>query len=79
MGGGRYEGFGCGDRCAVASGGSSLWYSFQWGRLCDEAETQSQAFGAVLDASRYMDVKYGTSITRDVWQNIMNVRFTAYP
>jgi hypothetical protein len=41
--------------------------------------TQRQAFDAVLDASRYMDVKYGTSMTQDVWRNIMNGSFTPHP
>jgi len=40
---------------------------------------QRQAFDAVLDASRYIDVKYSKSITQDVWQNIVNGSFTPYP
>jgi hypothetical protein len=41
--------------------------------------SQRKAFDAVLDASRYIDAQYGTKITQDVWQNIMQGSFTAYP
>jgi hypothetical protein len=54
--------------------------TFDWARyMRANPGAQRQAFDAVLDASRYMDVKYGTSITHDVWQNIMNRSFTPYP
>jgi uncharacterized delta-60 repeat protein/RHS repeat-associated protein len=40
---------------------------------------QRQAFDAVLDASRAIDVKYGTNITQDVWTNIMQSNFRPHP
>jgi hypothetical protein len=40
---------------------------------------QRTAFDAVLDASRAVDARNGTSITQDVWRNIMSDRFTPFP
>jgi RHS repeat-associated protein len=40
---------------------------------------QRTAFDAVLDASRAIDVKYGTEITQDVWKNLIPGNFTPYP
>ncbi len=40
---------------------------------------QRQAFDAVMEASRAIDVKHGTSIMRDVWANIMGGKFIPYP
>jgi len=40
---------------------------------------QRDAFDAVFDASRSMDVKYGTNITQDVWLNIMRGNFEVRP
>ena len=40
---------------------------------------QRKAFDAVLDASRTIDLKHGTSITQDVWRNIIENKFTAFP
>lgn len=41
--------------------------------------TQRIAFDAVLRASRSTDMKHGTNITQDVWQNVMEHKFKAYP
>lgn len=40
---------------------------------------QRTALDAVLDASRAVDARNGTSITQDVWRNIMSDRFTPFP
>jgi len=40
---------------------------------------QRTAFDAVFDASRHIDTKYGTSITQDLWRNIMQGSYKAYP
>jgi hypothetical protein len=37
---------------------------------------QRKAFDAVLKTARAIDAKYGTSITRDIWTNIVEGRFT---
>jgi len=42
-------------------------------------DAQRTAFDAILNASRAIDEKYGTQITQDVWQNIMQGNFTPYP
>jgi hypothetical protein len=33
---------------------------------------------AVLDASRAIDMKHGTSITQDFWHGVMNKDFTSF-
>jgi len=40
---------------------------------------QRAAFDAVLDASRVIDAKYGTTVTQDVWRNLTQGNFTPYP
>jgi hypothetical protein len=40
---------------------------------------QKAALNAVLDASRAIDKKYGTTITQKVWENIIAANFTAFP
>jgi hypothetical protein len=40
---------------------------------------QRKAFDAVLDTCRAIDVKHGTTITQDVWNNIMQGHFTPHP
>lgn len=39
---------------------------------------QREAFDAVLEASRAIDVKHGTNITQDFWQNIMSGQFDSF-
>lgn len=48
-----------------------------WGTAGSTA--QREAFNAVLDASRAIDVKYGTNIVHDFWQNIIGGQFTPLP
>jgi hypothetical protein len=51
----------------------------QWRQYMSEnAGAQRQAFDAVLDASRAIDAKYGTNLTRDVWRNIMAGKFEPF-
>jgi len=38
--------------------------------------SQRKAFDAVLGAARAIDAKHGTTITQDVWNNIVGQRFT---
>ena len=40
--------------------------------------SQRRAFDAILDVSRAMDTKYGTSIVQDFWNNVMNRRFFSF-
>ena len=41
--------------------------------------SQQKALDAVLNSSREIDAKYGTSITQAVWTNLINGHFTSYP
>jgi hypothetical protein len=43
------------------------------------AGAQRTAFDSILNASRAIDTKYGTQITQDVWENVMQGNFTPYP
>ena len=48
----------------------------RWARYFLENEgAQQKAFEAVLEVSRLIDKKYGTSITQDVWKNIMGKNY----
>jgi hypothetical protein len=58
-----------------ASGSTAKWADY----FTRFPGAQRKAFDAVLSASRSIDAKYGTNITQDVWRNIMEGNFKAYP
>ena len=47
--------------------------------LGKDATMQGKAFDAVLQASRAMDAKHGTSITEWVWKNLIGEKFFVFP
>lgn len=57
------------------SGGSRL----DWQRyMRANPGAQRQALDALLDVSRQIDMKHGTRVTSDLWDNIVNGRFKRY-
>jgi len=54
----------------IGGGGKDWAKSFR-----DNPENIRKAMDAVLDASRATDMKHGTSITQDVWNNVMHGNF----
>lgn len=57
-----------------ATGSTQAWKRYMSGH----AGGQRQAFDAILDATRAIDTKYGTNLTRDVWRNIMRGDFDPF-
>ena len=56
------------------SGSTMKWIE----HMAEHPNAQREAFDAVLEASRAIDVKHGTNITQDFWQNIMNGQFKSF-
>jgi hypothetical protein len=40
--------------------------------------SQVEAFDILFDVSREIDLKYGTNVTSDLWDNIINELFTEF-
>ncbi|MGI6417850.1 MAG: RHS repeat domain-containing protein [Thermoguttaceae bacterium] len=57
-------------------GGSMADWAFYFQR---NPGAQKKACDAVLDVSRRIDAKHGMAITQDVWQNLVEQKFTPYP
>jgi RHS repeat-associated protein len=58
-----------------ASGSGRVWEQL----MMRNRGTQRIAFDAVLEASRLIDARHGTSITQAFWREVMAGRFTPHP
>ncbi len=57
-------------------GGSTV----DWARYMNQSPgAQRDAFDALLGTARQYDQRYGTTMTQDIWYNIMEGNFTPYP
>ncbi len=57
------------------TGSTKHWAEF----FTNNPDTQGKALDAVLEASRVMDAKHGTTLTQWVWKNLMGGKITFLP
>jgi RHS repeat-associated protein len=62
------------------SGGGASGSATEWAKFFSaNPGSQRQAMDILLDVSRNFDFVNGTSVTSDVWTNVINGAFTVYP